>query len=87
MDSLIEEIIKQKVLQVGVAAVTANSVNVSTTVRESHRPYLRLGDILKEDGADNATTTPHECNLGLVKLPLVFLCGLFQLSAKCCLCV
>lgn len=31
------------------------------------------GDVLQEDGADNAATTPHESDRGLVKLPLEFL--------------
>lgn len=33
---------------------------------------VSLGDILQEDGSDNASTTPHESNGWLVKLPLVF---------------
>lgn len=31
------------------------------------------GDVLEEDGSDNATTTPHEGDGGLVELPLVLL--------------
>lgn len=57
VDSLVEEVIEQKVLEVGVAAVC-------------------IGDILEENGTDDATTAPHEGNLGLVELPLVFLGGL-----------
>lgn len=35
-----------------------------------------VGDVLQEDGADNATTAPHEGNGGLVELPAVLLGGL-----------
>ena len=38
-----------------------------------------LGDVLQEDGADNATTTPHERDFGLVELPLVLLGGLDEI--------
>ena len=37
---------------------------------------VRAGDLLQENGADDAATTPHEGNLGLVELPLVLLGGL-----------
>jgi hypothetical protein len=59
VDSLVEEVIEQEVLEVGVVAVS-------------------VGDILQENGADNAATTPHEGNGGLVELPAVFLGGLFD---------
>ena len=39
------------------------------------------GDVLQEDGADDATTAPHEGNGGLVELPAVLL-GSLQLLAK-----
>jgi hypothetical protein len=39
---------------------------------------VRLGDVLQEDGTDDAATAPHERNFGLVQLPLVFLGGLFN---------
>lgn len=61
VDSLIEEVIEQQVLEVGVLAVS-------------------VGDILQENGADNAATTPHEGNGRLVQLPAVFLGGLFTVS-------
>lgn len=32
---------------------------------------VSVGDVLEEDGADDATTTPHEGNGGLVQLPAV----------------
>lgn len=35
-----------------------------------------LGDILEEDGSDNAATAPHESDFWHVKFPLVFLGGL-----------
>jgi hypothetical protein len=59
VDSLVEEVVKEQVLEVGVGAV-------------------RLGNVLQEDGSDNAATAPHEGNLGLVQLPLVLLGGLFS---------
>ena len=31
------------------------------------------GDVLEEDGSDNATTTPHESDRGVVELPVVLL--------------
>jgi len=51
VDGLVEEVIKQKVLEVGLGAVG-------------------VGDVLEEDGSDNATTSPHEGNGGLVELPV-----------------
>lgn len=39
---------------------------------------VSLGDLLQEDGADNASTAPHEGNLGLVQLPLVLLGGVLD---------
>lgn len=54
VDSLVEEVIEEQVLEIGLLAVSS-------------------GDILQEDGSDNATTTPHESNGWLVELPLVFL--------------
>lgn len=59
VDGRVEEVVKEEVLEVGVAAV-------------------RLGDVLQEDGADDAATTPHERNLGLVELPLVHLGSLCE---------
>ena len=35
-----------------------------------------IGDVLEENGADDAATAPHEGNGGLVQLPAVFLGGL-----------
>ena len=32
-----------------------------------------LGDVFQEDRADDATTTPHERDLGLLELPIVLL--------------
>lgn len=37
---------------------------------------VSVGDVLQEDGADNATTAPHEGNGRLVELPAVLLGGL-----------
>ena len=54
VDSVVEEVVEEKVLEVGVAAVG-------------------LGDVLEEDGADDAATTPHEGDLGLLELPAVLL--------------
>ena len=59
VDSLVEEVVEEQVLKVGVGTVG-------------------LGDVLQEDGADNASTTPHEGNLGLVELPLVLLGGVLD---------
>jgi len=54
VDGLLEEVIEQQILKVGVVAVG-------------------VGDVLQEDGADNATTAPHESDGGLVELPVVLL--------------
>jgi hypothetical protein len=59
VDGLVEEVVEEKVLEVGVAAVGS-------------------GDVLEEDGADDAATAPHEGNLGLVELPAVLLGGLWD---------
>jgi hypothetical protein len=56
----VEEIVEEKVLEVGVAAVG-------------------VGDVLKEDRADDAATAPHEGDLGLLELPAVLLSGLRKL--------
>lgn len=57
VDGLVEEVVEEKVLQVGLLAVGR-------------------GDVLEEDGADDAATTPHEGDGGLVELPVVLLGGL-----------
>jgi len=57
VDGLVEEVVKQEVLQVRVLAV-------------------RVGDVLQEDGADDAATTPHQGDGWLVQLPVVLLSGL-----------
>jgi hypothetical protein len=57
VDGLVEEVIKEQVLEVGVCAIC-------------------LGDILKEDGSDDTATTPHQSDLWLLELPVVFLGGL-----------
>lgn len=44
---------------------------------------VRRCDILEEDGADNAATTPHEGDGWLVKLPSVFLSSLVYLLVQC----
>lgn len=54
VDGLVEEVIKQQVLQLGVLAVG-------------------IGDVLEEDGADDATATPHQGDGRLVQLPTVLL--------------
>jgi hypothetical protein len=59
VDSLVEEIVEEQVLKVGVGTVS-------------------LGDVLQEDGADDASTAPHEGNLGLVELPVVLLGGVLD---------
>lgn len=61
VNSLVEEVVEQEVLEVGVVAVG-------------------LGDILEEDGTDDATTTPHEGDGGLVELPVVLLGGLYEIK-------
>lgn len=58
VDGLVEEVVEEEVLEIGVVAVG-------------------LGDVLQEDGADNATTAPHEGNGGLVELPAVLLGSLY----------
>lgn len=58
VNGLVEEVVEQQVLEVGVAAVG-------------------LGNILEEDGADDAATAPHEGNGRLVQLPLVLLGSLY----------
>ena len=50
VNSLVEEVVKQQVLEVGVGAEG-------------------LGDVLEENGSDDAATTPHEGDVGLVELP------------------
>lgn len=57
VDSLVEEVVEEQVLQLGVVAVSSS-------------------DVLQEDGADDATTSPHESDGRLVKLPAVLLGGL-----------
>lgn len=57
VDGLVEEIVEEEVLEVGVVAVGS-------------------GNVLEEDGADDAATAPHEGDLGLVELPAVLLGGL-----------
>jgi len=59
VDGLVEEVVEQEVLEVGVVAVS-------------------VGNVLEEDGADDAATTPHEGNGGLVQLPAVLLSGLLD---------
>ena len=54
LDGLLEEVVEQQVLEVGVVAVS-------------------VGDVLQEDGADNAATAPHQSDGGLVQLPAVLL--------------
>lgn len=56
-DGVLEEVVEQQVLEVGVLSVS-------------------LGDVSKEDGSDDATTSPHEGNTGVVELPAVGLGGL-----------
>lgn len=58
VNGLVEEVVEEQVLKVGVVAVG-------------------VGNVLKEDGADDAATAPHEGNGRLVQLPLVLLGGLF----------
>lgn len=59
VNGLSEEIVEQKVLEVGVVAVG-------------------VGDVLKEDRANDAATTPHQGNGGLVELPAVLLGSLYE---------
>lgn len=54
VDGVVEEVVEEKVLKVGVAAVG-------------------VGDVLEEDGTDDAATAPHEGDLGLLELPAVVL--------------
>lgn len=41
---------------------------------------VSVGDILEENGADNAATTPHEGDGRLVQLPVVLLSGLYGID-------
>ena len=68
VDSVVEEVVEEEVLEVGVAAVG-------------------LGDVLEEDRADDAATTPHEGDLGLLELPAVLLGSLRESVSRlqCCL--
>jgi hypothetical protein len=59
VDGVVEEVIEQQVLEVGVATVG-------------------VGDVLEEDGTDDAATAPHEGDLGLLELPAVVLGGLSE---------
>jgi hypothetical protein len=63
VDSLVEEVVEEQVLEVGVGPVSG-------------------GDVLQEDRADNASSTPHESDGWLVELPLVFLGGLLRKVSK-----
>lgn len=74
MDSLAEEVVEEQVLELGVLAV-AGKISMLYWQLQAHWG-LRLGDLLQEDGSDNAATTPHEGDFGLVQLPLVLLGGL-----------
>jgi hypothetical protein len=65
VDSLVEEVVEEQVLEVGVCSVSG-------------------GDILQEDRADNASSTPHESDGWLVQLPLVFLGGLLYKVSNLC---
>lgn len=57
VDSVGEEAVEQKVVEVRVVTVG-------------------VGDVLEENGTDNATTTPHEGDGGVVQLPAVLLSSL-----------
>lgn len=57
LDGVLEEVVEQQVLEVGVLSVS-------------------LGDVSKENGSDDATTSPHEGDTGVVELPAVGLGGL-----------
>lgn len=59
VDGLVEEVVEEKVLEVGVVTVG-------------------IGDVLEEDRADDAATTPHEGNGRLVQLPAIFLSSLLD---------
>lgn len=76
VDSLVEEVVEEQVLEFRVGTVATKLVSMVLFCRS--RFHLRLGDILQEDGADNAATTPHERNLGLVQLPVVLLGGVLD---------
>lgn len=41
---------------------------------------VSVGNVLEEDGADNAATTPHESDGRLVQLPAVLLSGLCKIN-------
>jgi hypothetical protein len=59
VDGLVEEVVEEQVLQVGLVAVSR-------------------GDVLEEDRSDDAATTPHESDGGLVKLPVELTGSLLQ---------
>jgi hypothetical protein len=46
---------------------------IEEQVLEVRLSAVSLGDVCKENGANNATATPHEGNSGVVELPLVLL--------------
>jgi hypothetical protein len=51
---------------------------VEKQVLEVRVGAVRLGDVLQEDRSNDATSTPHERNFGLVQLPLVLLRSLYS---------
>jgi hypothetical protein len=59
VNGLVEEVVEEQVLKVGVVAVS-------------------VGDVLEEDGADDAASAPHEGNGRLVELPVVLLGGVLD---------
>lgn len=52
---------------------------VEEKVLEFRLAAVGVGDVLEEDGSDDAATTPHEGNGGLVELPTVLPGGLKSL--------
>jgi len=57
VDGLVEEVVEEQVLELGVLGVS-------------------VGDVTKEDTADDASSAPHEGDSGVVQVPLVLLGGL-----------
>jgi len=70
VDCLVEEVVKEEVLEVGIGTV---SNELSVQIVDLRLRILRLGDVLEENRSNNTAAAPHECNLRLVELPVVLL--------------
>ena len=69
MNCLVEEIIKQQILQLVVLyTVSEFGAVVGGTL-------VGFGDVAEEDGADDAASTPHECDARVIEFPAIVVCG------------